>query len=744
VAKINRLDCLFGASITVIAAFAVEAPAQAQNALPPVVVEQPTRPAARAKPVRQQATRSSATRRAATRGTPAAAAPAAAVSGPARAETATGPVQGYLAGQSATGMKTDTPLRETAQSITVVTADRIADQGATNIQETLRYVPGVFADAYGFDTRGDYPKIRGQDPAIFLDGTRAINGQNGNEWRQDPFMLERVEVFRGPSVLYGDSSVAGLINLISKRPRADGFNEIGVQFDSLGRKQVQLDSTGKLTKDGEWLYRFVGVFRDGHTQTDYVADDRILLAPSLTWRPTTDTNWTVQGIYQKDKTGTGTNFLPHEGMLYPGPNGLIPISRFVGDPNNDLYQTETAAVGSIFEHSFGDAVKFTQNLRFAHTEGIYRSAYADSFSADPFLDPARRTVGRYTYSSENVRDSLTMDNNLVVKFLTGAIQHKVLVGTDYREIYDRIKVGYGYDATPFDLYAPVYTSLPSPAMTDSPNARQYQLGLYAQDQLRFGPWLATVAMRQDFVGNRVVGSPDEDSRATTGRASLMYETAVGFNPYVTYAQSFTPIFGSNVCAEICKAQRGEIYEVGFKYNPFPGTAINGAVFDTVEKNRLAASPDNPFIQIQTGQVRIRGVELEVITKVTSDLNLIGAYTYLDAKVESGDNAGKHIETVPEQQASLWATYRLSPIGLRDVTIGSGVRYIGVAWDGTDTLQVPDYTLFDAMIKYETGPWRLQINASNLADKRHMTACLARGDCFPGMGRTVLGSATYRF
>ncbi len=103
----------------------------------------------------------------------------------------------------------------------------------------------------------------------------------------------------------------------------------------------------------------------------------------------------------------------------------------------------------------------------------------------------------------------------------------------------------------------------------------------------------------------------------------MYETPVGFNPYVTYATSFNPVFGANVCAEICKAQRGEIYEVGFKYNPFPGTAINGAIFDTVEKNRLASGsvPDAMrFIaSIQTGQVRIRGVELEVITQVTPDL-----------------------------------------------------------------------------------------------------------------------------
>ena len=189
----------------------------------------------------------------------------------ARAETATGPVRGYLANQSGTGTKTDTPLRETPQSITVVTADRVTDQGALTVQESLRYVPGVFADAYGPDSRGDYPRIRGQDPNIYLDGTRVVNTFSFNEWRPDPYTLERIEVLRGPaSVLYGDTSTAGLLNLISKRPQAEASNEIGVQFGSFNRKQVQMDSTGKLTKDGEWLYRFVGVFRDSGTQTDFV------------------------------------------------------------------------------------------------------------------------------------------------------------------------------------------------------------------------------------------------------------------------------------------------------------------------------------------------------------------------------------------------------------------------------------------------------------------------------------------
>jgi len=219
----------FGAALPMFAAMVDVTPAEAQSStreLPAVVVDQPSRPpAARSRPApkRQSA---SASRRAAQR---AQTAPDATAATSARAETATGPVRGYLANQSGTGTKTDTPLRETPQSITVVTADRVTDQGALTVQESLRYVPGVFADAYGPDSRGDYPRIRGQDPNIYLDGTRVVNTFNSNEWRPDPYTLERIEVLRGPaSVLYGDTSTAGLLNLVSKRPQAEASNEISV------------------------------------------------------------------------------------------------------------------------------------------------------------------------------------------------------------------------------------------------------------------------------------------------------------------------------------------------------------------------------------------------------------------------------------------------------------------------------------------------------------------------------------
>ena len=744
---------LIGGALPLLAGLMDAAPAEAQSSsqeLPAVVVEQSSRPAARTRPsTSRQAAQAASRRRQAERAPSNADTQAAGAS--TGAETATGPVRGYVATRSGTGTKTDTPLRETPQSITVVTADRIIDQGATTVQDALRYVPGVFADAYGADSRGDYPRIRGQDPNIYLDGTRVVNTWNFNEWRPEPYTLERIEVLRGPSsVLYGDTSTAGLLNLVSKRPQAESANEIGVQYGSFNRKQVQLDSTGKLTKDGEWLYRFIGVFRDSNMQTDYVKDDRIVLAPSLTWRPTNNTRWTVLGTYQKDTTGSSTAFLPHEGTLYPGPNGFIPVLRFASEPGFDKYQTETGAISSLFEHSFSDGLKIRQNLRYAHVEGIYRSMWPDLNFVDPsdpnypFLDSNRRTMARSVWSRETVKDSLTSDSNAELKWHTGAVAHKVLFGADDREARERAQSGFATDPTPFDLYTPVYNGVTAPAMSPEPNLRQSQFGLYAQDQLRLGPWLAVLGLRHDYVTSDTQGSPVENYQATTGRAALMYELPFGLTPSVTYAQSFNPIFGAGICATVCAPQRGEMVELGFKYNPTPRNAINGAIFDITEKNRLASDPDNPLLSIQTGKVRIRGAELEVLTSLTPDLDLIAAYTYIDARVESGDNAGKHVETVPDHQASLWAKYRLAWFGLPGVTVGGGVRYIGQSWDGTDTIRTPDYTLFDAKVRYDNGPWRLQVNASNLFDKRHLTTCRIGGDCFLGIGRTVLGSVTYKF
>lgn len=668
-------------------------------------------------------------------------------------ETARGPVQGYVARRSATGTKTDTPLSETPQSISVITADQMKDQAAVNVQETLRYTPGVMSGAYGPDSRVDSFQIRGMQADVYLDGMRTTNSW-WNSQRLDPYMLERVEVLRGPSsTLYGSTTTAGLLNLVTKRPQAKELHEVGVQYGSFNRKQVQTDHTGKLTADGQWLYRVIGIARDSDYQTDYVKDDRVVLMPAITWRPTNQTDWTVIATYQKDKTGSSTGFMPHSGTIFSNPNGSIPINRFAGDPATDLYRTETASIASLFEHRFSDAIKVSHNMRYSDVDGKYHTVYANSFSATPYLDPAQRTVSRYVDWWDSHRKTFTSDTNAEVKLNTGPLSHKVLVGVDFRRMKETGATGGYLDTTPFDLYAPSYPAIAEPAMTPTARLVQRQTGIYAQDQIRWGQLIGVFGMRRDTATSDIAGLGGQTDSAWTGRAGLMYELPLGMTPYVSYAQSFDPQFGTapygnDRCLDsstgLCKPVYGKQYEVGFKYRASNNLAINGALFDITQKNRKTWDSASNLGYTQVGRARIRGAELEVLATVADSVDLIGAYTYLDAKVVEGANAGKHIETVPEHMASLWAKYRFSAFGVTGFSVGGGVRYIGSVWDGTDTIQTPGYTLVDAMVSWEDKNWRFQVNGTNLTDKVYYTACLARGDCFFGSRRTILAQLTYKF
>ncbi|MEH3119370.1 MAG: TonB-dependent siderophore receptor [Methylorubrum populi] len=673
------------------------------------------------------------------------------------AESAFGPVSGYVAKRSATGTKTDTPIAETPQSITVVGEQQIREQAATSVQETLRYAAGVVGEGYGPSTRGDYARVRGSTADIFLDGLRLRDADASfNEPRPDPYTLSRVEVLRGPAAtLYGSSPTGGLVNLISKRPLDVPYSEVGVRFGNFGWKESMVDTTGPLTQDGQFLYRFVGVGRLADAQTDFVTNDRYVINPSITWRPDADTSWTLIGLHQKDAFGGSDSFLPREGTLYAGPNGFIPFSRFTGDPRYNRYETETSSITSLFEHRFDDSLILRQSLRYSHIDGVYQTAYGNVYTLTPsaslpnapFLDPARRTVDRYVYGRETVKDRITADTNVQGRFDTGPISHTVLAGVDFRQQWERGRSAFGIDSTPFDLYAPVYTPVAQQPLVGEAGVSQNQTGLYFQEQARLGPWILLASVRHDWVNSTTRGSDTQVYEATTGRIGLMYAFENGLTPYVSYATSFTPIFGASVCATgTCRPIEGEQIEGGFKYNPTPWLAINGSIYDTVERNRLSSDPSGGVLSVQTGRVAIQGGDIEAIATIDDDTNIIASYAYTDARYVSGDLAGARVETVPLHLASLWVTHRFTLSDLPGTfLVGGGVRHIGESFDGSiDSFDTPAVTLADAVIGWEDAHWRAQLNVSNIADTQYLSTCLARGDCFVGTRRTILGSLAYKF
>ncbi|KQR63302.1 TonB-dependent siderophore receptor [Acidovorax sp. Leaf160] len=654
-------------------------------------------------------------------------------------ESATGPVVGYRARNAATATKTDTPLSETPQSVTVITRDQIVDQGATSFQGALLYAAGVRSDAYGLDSRSDSIRVRGSYPDIYLDGLRQSYNYYTSTIPADPYTLERLEVLRGPSgMLFGAGTVAGVVNMVSKRPLQETQREVGVQLGSWNRKQLQADLSGPLTADGQWSYRLVALARDADTQVDHVPDDRRLIAPSLMWRPNAATSLLLQAHWQQDRAGSVAQFLPWSGTLLPNRNGRLPTSRFIGEPG-DYYDTDRETLGYQFEHRFNDAWTVRQNLRWARNENRGAYHYADffkdpgGFGADPVN---QRVIGRLFGQNTTRTRMATVDTHLQGRLNTGGLQHQMLLGVDWnRQTERKTDSGDAYNL-PIDAFDPVYTGRPNVNPVAVPGNQQRQTGLYVQDQMKWNRWIFVAGLRHDRVTSGVDGTPDERSSDTTKRLGVMYQLDGGWTPYLSYAESFTPVSGTNAFGARFKPLEGEQVEAGVKYMPEGGaTTFTASVYQLKEKNQLISDPTNPDNRLQAGETKNKGVELEVKTRVSSVFDLIAHYNYTDVD--------KTLEGLPRNQAAVWGLYRFSLGDVKGFSVGAGARYLSGFRDGAAP-RVPSALVGDALLAYDSQNWRYALNVNNVADKQYLSICLGRGDCWWAARRNVMLTATYRF
>jgi iron complex outermembrane recepter protein len=750
-----------GAVSTLALSVGLSRPAIAQTApqqLAPVVVQES---AAKRKPVaasrRASTARSAASRRAATRNANAPqAAPAATT--PAR-ETAWGHVDGYVATRSGSGTKTDTPLIETPQSVSVVTQDQIQAQSIQSAAQAVRYVPGTRSEVLGADGRFDQVYIRGFLADQYLDSLRLVNFGIFGYPIVDPFNLERIEVLRGPSsILYGQASPGGIVNMVSKRPTEQPYHEMFVSTGSYGRIQSGVDVSGPLDKNKEFLYRLTASGYDVGSQVDTRGYQRVSIAPSLTWRPDNQTTLTIQGTYQRDpKAGFYNQLMPRGiGMITPYNGQYISTGFFSGQPGFDRTSRDYASIGYQFEHKFDGGLTVRQNLRYMDN-GSYSAVTSPDVS---LTNPTNLTRAAYT-TQEAIR-SLSMDNQAEGKFRIGAFEHTVLFGLDYRYATDNAINGSG-TATPINAFNPVYGPAPVITLTQKRDQKIEQLGFYAQDQITFNNWVALLGIRRDQANSKstatslltnVATAVDQTDSATSKRGALLYKFDNGVSPYVQYTESFQPAVGTAFGGTPFVPTRGQQYETGIKYQPNAKSMFTAALFDLKQQNVLTTDLLHPLFSVQTGEIRSRGLELEAKTEITPDLKVIGSYTYLDLKVTSSNNAaqlGQRPVGMPTHSANLWADYTFHRGPLDGFGFSGGVRYIGdTAGNVANTFTVPSITLFDAGLHYDFGAlnreWKGltgQVNATNLFDKTYVSLCQDFG-CYYGVRREVIATLRYRW
>jgi iron complex outermembrane receptor protein len=656
---------------------------------------------------------------------------------------------GFVATESDSATKTKTPLIATPGAISVVTEKQIDQQQAQSVGQALRYTSGVVAEAFGNDSRLDWLTIRGFDATefgLFLDGLRFTPGYTGAAY--EPYGLSRIDVLKGPSsVLYGQGTPGGLVNLVSKTPTETPHREFEISGGSYGRYQAQGDVSGPVAgTDGKWSYRLVGLVRKSDTQVDDTSDDRIFFAPSVTYRPDADDKITVLATIQRDNT-TGLQFLPADGSVVASPYGRIATKLFTGEESDNYYKRTQASIGYEYEHRFDDTWSVQQSVRYNHFDIDWAQIYGTGVEAD------QRTLTRYGFAQDESSDSVSVDNRVIGHLPIGPVDQTVLGGIDYNHVSNRESETGGV-ATTLDLYSPVYGAVqPVHPLIYEVNQESDQLGLYGQDQLRWGAWALTGGVRHDWLSESTDNALDstdssQTDGATTGHVGLAYVSDIGVTPYVNYSRSFEPTYGINAAGSSFVPTTGEQYETGVKYQPPAMNAfVTGSVFDIRENNVLTTDPNNVLYQVQTGQIHVQGAEIEGTATIARGLDVIASYTYMQPKISSANDGteGNRPAGVPMDMASIWSDYTIHEGSLKNFGFGGGARYIGsTPGDNANSFSVPDRTLFDAAVHYDFAQYRVGINATNLADTTYVASCASSSACFYGARRTVIASLKVRW
>ncbi|WGT35262.1 TonB-dependent siderophore receptor [Pseudomonas atacamensis] len=678
-------------------------------------------------------------------------------------ESAWGPVEGYTATRTAAGTKTDTALVEAPRSISVATRQQMDDRSVHSLDDAVRYMPGITASSYGSDTRADWLRVRGFEPTQFLDGLPLPKGVYANP-KQETWNLDRLALLRGPaSSVYGQTPPGGLLDMVSRRPSAEASSEIQLQYGSDNHRQINFASTGKIDEAGQFLYGLSGVVRDSGTQVDHVDNKRYNIAPSLTWNIDDDTKLTLLSQFTRDDTGITSQFLPIQGTKIKSPLGDISHHKNLGDPDWEYYDRTYYALGYAFEHRLNDVWQFKQNLRYTKSDLSFQSLTPGSY---PFTTvDAEGNVGRTSTSVDEDISQFAVDNNFQADFATGEIRHTLLLGLDHQRSNTNYTSIFG-DGLQTNVINPIYGQpIVRPARSTAfydYNQKTYQTGLYVQDQMALDQWRLTLGGREDWVHTSTQFINQSDATNTqrdkkfSGNAALSYVFDNGFVPYLSYAESFQPTTGADATSTgSLKPTEGKQWELGIKYQP-PGskTLLTAAVYDLTQKNvAVNTFVNNVSVTSQTGEVKVKGLELEAVSDVTDNLKVIAAYTLAKSEVQKGVDKGNRLQLMPNQQASLWTDYTWHAGVLDGFGIGAGVRYTGNTYgDKANTWlgKADAYTVFDASVHYDLGRLdnslkgaSLAVNATNLFDKDYISTCDSFY-CYYGDQRSVVASATYKW
>ena len=672
----------------------------------------------------------------------------------------------YVPTQSETGTKADIPLIETPQSISVVTRDQIDLLNFIDVQQAVRYVAGVSGENYGPDLRFDFLTVRGFVPKQYIDGLATPVSTTIQAIGLDLYAFETLDILKGPaSVLYGSAPPGGIYNQTMRRAEAERDGELWLQYGTDAYAQLASTITGTLSD--RISGRMTVLVRDRDAERDEVSARRVLLAPTLNFELSDNTELDALFYYQDDEVKGDTNgFLPVFGTLLPNPVGEVSRSVNLGEPDFNQYNRDQFGIGFDLSHRLNDSWSFAVNSRYSEY-----SEDRDVIFGNGLLDDNRTVTRGNSPYAEDV-ESIALDARFAGAFETGDTSHEVLIGLDYRDVDNAS--GFGFvGASTIDLFEPVYGQGGdvSPGVTTRFNEQTVeQIGFYAQDQIKFGNLILLASGRYDWVDSEYIQpfTPiadtgpvlDKQQEQFTFRVGVNYLFENGFSPYVSYATSFEPVLGGDVDGNAFDPTTGEQIEAGIK---FDGRSLGEgvdvfasfALFDITQEDVVSTgfNPNLPVFGVQLGEVEVSGAELEFVVRINDRLSFNGSYSYTDSEITKSNvdvEIGEPLPVTPEQKFSLLVDYTFQDGQLRGFGFNLGARYTSesagslpgafnpVVFDSDDSF------LVDAGIRYDSQKWRFSINGSNILDEKYVARCASVSNCNFGAGRQVIGTAMLKF
>jgi iron complex outermembrane receptor protein len=685
----------------------------------------------------------------------------------------------YRASNAISATKTDTPIMETPTSIQVVPQQVLQDQQITRLSRALEYVSGVNTGAEGQGQLADLISIRGfQTYFYYRDGVRSHSGQY-SQGLVNTANIDKLEVLKGPaSILYGRTEPGGIINVVTKQPQATPHYAIQQQFQSYGFYRTTVDATGPLTEDDRLLYRMNLSYENSHTNVDFSGKHNIFIAPVLRWNIDASTQATFYLDYNQFSYPvaiTGLAFTTQDvGSLIFGarPISFLPRGRSFTDPWS-RGEADNLKLGVNWSHAFDENWSLTHRFQAEfsnlseYDDVVTRLVTSTQLGKFAAAVPAQHTHSYFT------------NLDLAGKIDTFGLEHKVLVGGDFQHFDKNLYIIFPYYPRPnMDVFTPIHSNIRpgfDPASRFDLADQQNWYGFYAQDQVRLPHNFHLLAgVRYDHADTYDVVSKRtfDNSQRVTPRFGLLWRPIPEVSVYGSYQTNFG---GSNIFGRRpLPPETAQQWEVGVKTEMFDSRLTTTLSYYYLLKQNIATPDPNPILAAQgysvaTGEVRHKGVELDVAGEILPGWRVIGAYSYIDSLITkdrgldynnldadgnpaiTAGNTGNRLINVPRHNGSIWSTYELQKGDWRGLKLGGGVVARSIRQgDNANDFQLPGYATVGLMASYD---WiiddkklRVQLNVDNLLDTRYYPFSYgnAIGGVYAGAPRTFRGAIGVEF